>query len=176
MNMVDVSITLRPPAAIPPDPAGFNTGSGEEDFDFRRLGVRVPVVMVSAHIAPNTVVNTTMDHCSLLKTVQYKWNLNSLGPRQDAATPFTEVFSESLRSLNTWPDFKAYPGEQVSLDLKKMQEIDLSTIPLNVLQQSIVTAMREFYAPELSGTPVPTNAKEALEILNRAKYFRFEKG
>jgi len=121
-------------------------------------------------------VNTTMDHCSLLKTVQYKWNLNSLGPRQDAATPFTEVFSESLRSLNTWPDFKAYPGEQVSLDLKKMQEIDLSTIPLNVLQQSIVTAMREFYAPELSGTPVPTNAKEALEILNRAKYFRFEKG
>jgi hypothetical protein len=35
----------------------------------------VPVVMVSAHIAPNTIVNTTMDHCSFLKTVQHKWNL-----------------------------------------------------------------------------------------------------
>jgi phospholipase C len=167
---------VAPPAATSPDPADFNTGAGEEGFDFRRLGVRVPVVMVSAHIAPNTIVNATMDHCSFLKTVQYKWNLSSLGPRQDVAAPFTEVFSEAMRSLDTWPDFATYPGEQVSLDLKKMHEIDLNTIPLNLLQQSIVTAIREFYAQGLAGTPVPTNAKDALELLNRAKYFRFEKG
>jgi phospholipase C len=38
---------VAPPAATSPDPADFNTGAGEEGFDFRRLGVRVPVVMVS---------------------------------------------------------------------------------------------------------------------------------
>lgn len=166
---------IAPPVATSPDPADFNTGAGEEGFDFRRLGVRVPVVMVSAHIPPKTIVNATMDHCSFLKTVQYKWNLSSLGPRQDVATPFTEVFSVALRSLDTWPDFSTYPGGQVSLDLTRMHEIDLNTIPLNVLQQSIVTAIREFYPQKLAGAPVPTNAKEALELLNRAKYFRFEK-
>jgi phospholipase C len=167
---------VAPPAATSPNPVDFNTGAGEEGFDFRRLGVRVPVVMVSAHIAPNTIVNTTMDHCSFLKTVQYKWNLSSLGPRQDTATPFTEVFSKSLQSLDTWPDFRTYPGEQVSLDLKRLRDIDLSTIPLNVLQKSIVTAVREFYAQELPGTPVPTNAKDARDLLSRAEYFRFGKG
>jgi Phosphoesterase family len=167
---------VAPLAATSPDPVGFNTGSGEEDFDFKRLGVRVPMVMVSAHIAANTIVNTQMDHCSFLKTMQQKWGLKPLGPRQDAATPFTEVFAASSRSLDTWPDFETYPGEQVSLDLKMMREIDLSTMPLNVLQGSILTAIHEFYAQELPGAALPTSAKDALDLLNRAKFFRFPKG
>lgn len=92
---------VPPPAAVSPDPGGFNTGAGEEGFDFKRLGVRVPMVMVSAHIAANTIVNSPMDHCSFLKTMQQKWGLGSLGPRHDAAPPFTEVFAASSRSLDT---------------------------------------------------------------------------
>jgi len=88
---------------------------------------------------------------------------------------FIEAFSKSLRPLDTWPDFGTYPGKKASLDLKKMREIDLSTMPLNVLQESIVTAIRQFYAQELRGTPVPTNAKDARDLLSRAERFRFEK-
>lgn len=166
---------VPPPTAASPDPVAFNTGTGEEGFDFKRLGVRVPMVMVSAHIASNTIVNSQMDHCSFLNTMQRKWNLQSLGARQDAARPFTEVFAASSRSLDTWPDFKTYPGEHVSLDFTKLPKIDLSTIPLNVLQGSILTAIRELYAQDLPGQVLPFSARDALELLDRAKYLRFPK-
>ena len=87
---------VPPPAATSPDPTQFNTGTGQEGFDFNRLGVRVPMVMVSANIAANTIVNSPMHHCSFLKTMQQKWGLPSLGPRQDTAPPFTEVFTSTL--------------------------------------------------------------------------------
>jgi phospholipase C len=173
--MADASITVAPPAATAPDPGGFNTGSGEEGFDFTRLGVRVPMVMVSAHIAGNTIVNTPMDHCSFLKTMQQKWGLKSLGPRQDAAKPFTEVFAASSRSLDNWPDFESYPIGPVSLDLRLMRDVDLSAIPLNVLQGSILKAIREFYARDLPGAGLPIGAEDALELLDRARSFRFPK-
>ena len=48
-----------PPSATQPNTAEFNNkGVGEAGFDFKRLGCRVPMVMVSAHIAENTIVNT----------------------------------------------------------------------------------------------------------------------
>jgi phospholipase C len=125
---------IAPPPVTPPDASAFNTGRGEEDFDFTRLGVRVPMVMVSAHIASNTIVNSPMDHCSFLKTMQQKWSLTSLGPRQDAASPFTEVFATSARPLDTWPDFESYPGPSAALDAALMREVDLSAVPLNALQ------------------------------------------
>jgi phospholipase C len=164
---------VPPPPAIPPDQQAFNTGSGEEGFEFRRLGVRVPMVMVSAHIAQNTIVSTQMDHCSFLKTMAQKWGLPSLGPRQDAATPFTEVFTATERPIETWPDLEAY--EPVSLDLRKLPQIDLRSIPLNALQGSILNAMREFYGPSLLGAGLPTCAKDAMELLDRARSFRFPK-
>ena len=70
---------------IVPFTSGFNTGSwnkcltggGEDCFDFKKLGVRVPMVMVSDFIAKNTIVNSRMDHCSFLKTIAQKWGLPS---------------------------------------------------------------------------------------------------
>jgi phospholipase C len=166
---------VPPPATVAPDASGFNTGSGEEGFDFKRLGVRVPMVMVSSHIASNTIVNNRMDHCSFLKTMQQKWSLESLGRRQDDAAPFTEVFAPSSRSLDTWPDFEPYPGKQVSLNFEMMREIDLSKMPLNVLQASILNAMRQFYAEDLKEAAFPTTARDARDLLDRAKQLRFPK-
>jgi phospholipase C len=166
---------VPPGDAIAPDSTTFNTGSGEEGFDFKRLGVRVPMVMVSSHVAANRIVNATMDHCSFLKTMRQKWSLESLGPRQDAATPFTEVFASSSRSLDSWPDFPTYPGGEVSLDFNMIRGIDLGAMPLNVLQGSILAAMQEFYTEDLPQTTLPTTVKDALELLDRAKYLRFPK-
>lgn len=131
------------------------------------------MVMVSANIASSTIVNSPMDHCSFLKTVQQKWGLRSLGPRQDVALPFTEVFAATSRSLDTWPDFENYPGAQASLDLKMICDIDLSTIPLNVLQSSILNAILEFYRQRLPEARLPTTARDAKELLNLVRSFRF---
>jgi phospholipase C len=75
-----------PSGAVPPD-----DDAGEFGFDFTRFGVRVPAVLVSPLIQAGTVFrvpagSTPIDHTSILKTVQQRWNLSSLTAR-DAAAP-----------------------------------------------------------------------------------------
>lgn len=99
---------VPPPTATPPDAGGR---SGELGFSFDRLGVRVPTVMISAHIAPGTVVNTVHDHTSFLRTMTAKWNLTWNGrgyftERDRTARPFNEVFrlaGKAPRDVSTWP-------------------------------------------------------------------------
>lgn len=154
-----------PPPAPPPDAAGFNTGQGQEGFDFKRLGVRVPMVMVSANIAKNTIVSTPMHHCSFLQTMQQKWNLGTLGPRQDSASPFTEVFTPATRTLDTWPDWKAYPGQLLTLDAARLRGVDPGAFQLNGLQLSILDAIRELYAND------PVVSAKAMTLATDAKAF-----
>src|SRR6185503_8007376 len=126
---------VPPGSATPPDSSGFNTGKGQEGFPFDRLGCRVPMVMVSAYIAANTIVNSPMHHCSFLQTMQQKWGLTSLGPRQDTAPPFTEVSTATQRNLDSWPDWKVYPGPSSTLVESLMRQAGPLDEPLNDLQK-----------------------------------------
>jgi phospholipase C len=165
---------VPPPSATPPNLADFNGGVGQEGFNFDRLGVRVPMVMVSANIAANTIVNSPMHHCSFLQTMQQKWGLPSLGPRQDTAPPFTEVFTSASRDLGTWPDWKDYPGPSSTLVEGLMRTVDPHDVPLNELQKSIIDAISHFYAhdPALSGMVVNTaaDAKKFLEEVAKLRH------
>jgi phospholipase C len=129
--------------------------------------------MVSANIAANTIVNTPMHHCSFLQTMQQKWGLGSLGPRQDIAPPFTEVFTSTARDLSTWPDWKVYPGPSSTLVETMMRQVDPADQPLNNLQKSIIEAISKFYAqdPLLSGMLV-NNAAGAKQFLEKARKLR----
>ena len=74
-----------PLGAVPPD-----NSVGEYGFDFTRFGPRVPTVLVSPLIAAGTVFRvaataTTLDHTSILKTVETRWSLPSLTARDAAA-------------------------------------------------------------------------------------------
>jgi len=74
-----------PVVAVPPD----NT-AGEYGFDFKRFGPRVPTVLVSPLIAPGTILRVAagampLDHTSILKTVEKRWNLPALTARDAAA-------------------------------------------------------------------------------------------
>ncbi|HET9112818.1 MAG TPA: alkaline phosphatase family protein [Burkholderiales bacterium] len=75
-----------PTGAVPPDDA-----IGEYGFDFTRFGVRVPTVLISPRIQPGTVFRVPdgfmpLDHTTVLKTVERRWNLPPL-TRRDAAAP-----------------------------------------------------------------------------------------
>ena len=52
--------------------------------DYRRYGFRVPAVIVSPYARPDYVCGKTLDHTSILKLVEQKWNLPPL-TRRDAA-------------------------------------------------------------------------------------------
>ena len=85
---------VPPPwGAVPPD-----NDAGEFGFGFDRFGVRVPTVLVSPLIAPGTVyrapaAGTPLDHTSVLKTVEQRWNLPALTKRDAAAPGFGDVFT-----------------------------------------------------------------------------------
>jgi phospholipase C len=77
---------MPPPlGAVAPD-----NSVGEDGFDFKRFGVRVPTVLVSPLIVAGTVFRvagaTPLDHTSVLKTVETRWGLPNLTKR-DAAAP-----------------------------------------------------------------------------------------
>jgi phospholipase C len=74
-----------PSGAIPPD-----NSAGQFGFDFTRFGVRVPAVLISPLIAPGTVFrpagSVPLDHTSVLRTIESRWQLPPLTAR-DAAAP-----------------------------------------------------------------------------------------
>jgi phospholipase C len=113
----------------------------EDDFDFQRLGIRVPTIMVSSHIAENTVVNTPMHHGSFMKTVGKKWEkmvpgkFPPLTARVASAPEFTQVFtSAAARPVADWPEI---PKPVIS---KEFWMTDFSQFPLSNLQRSILEA------------------------------------
>lgn len=84
-----------PSGAVPPD-----SMAGEYGFDFKRFGVRVPTVLVSPLIAAGTVFRVPanaapLDHTSILKTVEKRWNLPALTARDAAASDVGAVLTLS---------------------------------------------------------------------------------
>ena len=81
---------VPPPTCVAPD--AFTCQSPR--FDFTRLGVRVPAVIVSPYVTPRTIVNDLdFDHTSIIATamklfVPRMWPSDVLGQRVKAATTF----------------------------------------------------------------------------------------
>ncbi len=81
---------VRPPKAVP---SGFE---GEKPkFDFRRLGVRVPAVLISPYIAKGTIVHTVLEHSSLAATARALLapDMPPLTKRDETASSFDGVLT-----------------------------------------------------------------------------------
>ena len=59
-----------------------NADAGPDGYD--RYGFRIPAVIVSPYARPDFVLSDVLDHTSVLKLIEQKWNLPSL-TRRDAA-------------------------------------------------------------------------------------------
>jgi phospholipase C len=127
---------VAPPKAKAPGNLPKETQYG---FEFERLGVRVPMVMISSHIAPGTIVNDTMHHCSFLKTMQKKWGLGSLGARHDDAPCFADaVFSDTPRAWRDYSDI--YAGHKAIARAKAKPRKLKRDQPLSRLQSLFIAA------------------------------------
>ncbi|HTV74778.1 MAG TPA: alkaline phosphatase family protein, partial [Candidatus Acidoferrales bacterium] len=86
---------VPPPwGAVPPD-----NSIGEYNFDFTRFGLRVPAVLVSSRIAAGTVFRAksgTIDHTSVLKTIEQRFGLSALTARDAAAPSLGDVLTLSI--------------------------------------------------------------------------------
>ncbi len=131
----------------------------EKGFDFKRLGIRVPMVMVSAYIEPNTIMNDSFDHTSFIKTMCEKWRMKGLTDRDKAARSFKKVFSSKKRAL---PDI-APPIIPLDQD-----DVLYDDDPLNELQHSIlITAHSTAYIRQKMRNPF--KSVPSIEGINTVK-------
>ncbi len=80
-----------------------NADTGPATYD--RYGFRVPAVIVSPYARPDFVLSDVLDHTSVLKLIEEKWNLPSL-TRRDAAA----ISPLGALDLNAPPAFLTPPA------------------------------------------------------------------
>jgi phospholipase C len=81
---------VTPPPTEPPD-------HHQEEYTFDRLGVRVPVILVSPWVG-DAVLADQFDHTSLLKYLIDKWTLGPLGQRTAQAKTFAGAMLSQPRT------------------------------------------------------------------------------
>ena len=77
---------------------------------YKQYGFRVPAVIVSPYARPDFVLSEVLDHTSVLKLIEEKWNLPPLTRRDEAATsPLGALDLEASPKFLTPPTL---PGPQ----------------------------------------------------------------
>ena len=135
---------------------------GQNGFAFDRLGIRVPMVMVSAHIKENTIVNDHFEHCSFIKTMCEKWNMPGLTDRDRSAPSFSAVFSGQARKL--WPTIREPHIPDCTSDA------DYDDDPLNDLQKTLITGAA-YLAQHNTNQPFNSGVCDQIEKVGEAKKF-----
>jgi phospholipase C len=125
---------LPPPSgAVPPDDS-----LGEYGFDFTRFGVRVPAVLVSPRIAAGTVFRAkrgTIDHTSVLKTLELRWGLDPLTARDKAAPDLGDTLTlatpradDPLQGIQVPVSTDSHPNLSVPSDLEKIHAAKVAAL------------------------------------------------
>jgi phospholipase C len=133
---------VPPPwGAVPPDDS-----AGEFGFDFTRFGVRVPALLVSPRIAAGTVFRAkrgTIDHTSVLKTIELRWNIDPLTARDKAAPDLGDVLTlakprtdDPLQGVPVPLSGVAHPNASEPSVMDRIQAEKVSTLPLRNEQGS----------------------------------------
>jgi phospholipase C len=83
---------VSPPRACRPDDIPPMLEPGDVQADFDRLGVRVPVVVVSPFARRRFVSHRVHDHTSILRFIETRFDLPALTRRDANASPMLEFF------------------------------------------------------------------------------------
>lgn len=140
-----------PPPGSVPSPDGKK--SKHPPFDFTRLGVRVPAILVSPFVEKGLVDSTIYEHSSLPATIKILFNLpEGLTARDKAANTFEKNLSLSIPRSDT-PMTLPVPGDPEetrrhrellhinALEKWRRGEVDqaeISTEPISTFQESLV--------------------------------------
>ncbi|HEY3365335.1 MAG TPA: alkaline phosphatase family protein [Symbiobacteriaceae bacterium] len=148
---------VPPPKAVPPCP---DAPLGQMDFGFDRLGIRVPMVLVSPLIEPGTVFRAKddqgnevpLDHASIVKTVTARFGLPSLTARDAVAADFGGALTlvEPRRDL---PEIPTPPTV--------IEPWSAGAPPSGLLQAATGILSARLHLP----APLFTAAEEALDFL-----------
>lgn len=130
---------VPPPSnATPPQP-----GTGDGGFDFKRLGVRVPFLLVSPYVPKGSVFRAPagkmFDHTSILATLERRFGLPAMKDREKSAPDLGDVLSLSQPRIDSAPF--VFPPAATTFHAIAPHAVSIK--PLNDLQKSIVEAMHQ---------------------------------
>lgn len=124
-----------PSGAVPPDDS-----LGEFGFDFTRFGLRVPAVLVSPRIEAGTVFRArrgTIDHTSVLKTLELRWDLDPLTARDKAApdlggvlTLATPRVDDPLQGVEVPASTETHPNLSEPSEIEKIYAAMVAALPV----------------------------------------------
>ena len=112
---------------------------GEWGFDFTRYGVRIPALLISPRIAAGTVFRSksgVIDHTSVLKTIEVRWNLKPLTARDKAAPDLGDVLTlatartdDPIKGVQI-PVSQPHPDQAKPSVIEKIHASKVSHLPL----------------------------------------------
>jgi len=143
---------VPPPFAESYDPGGYTPIT--PFFNFQRLGVRVPAVLISPLVGKGVVDHTVYDHTSLLATTKKIFDLPTFLTKRDAtANTFEHLFTGSFR--DDAPTSLAAPSkgpvDTVAASLVQKKE------PLSKYQKSLISLATLVNLPQ-----VPTTQEDSV--------------
>ncbi len=116
---------VKPPTTVNPDGLKWtNDGiSMDPSFDFTRLGVRVPAVLISPYVPPGTIDHTVYDHASIIATARKLLIPNVANSFLTQRDHFANTFEGNLTltkprtdSIDLKGGAKSQPPTQAQLD------------------------------------------------------------
>jgi phospholipase C len=159
------------PFAISPDgvviPQGQPGGSG---FNFDRLGVRVPAIIVSPYTAQQTILNTAHEHTSVLSTIVECFGLpkGKLGKRQAVSPDISDALnlpvSAPRQDHPPIPQPAGWrPAEQAQAPAARDAALRAKGKPLRDLQRQIVQGAARRFAVSTALAAESTQVTNSLE-------------
>ncbi|MDB5072300.1 MAG: Phospholipase [Candidatus Eremiobacteraeota bacterium] len=137
---------VLPPPTVNPD------GLVSPQFDFTRLGVRVPAVVASPWIAKGTISSTVYDHTTIPATLRDLFHLAaSLTERDKHANTLLPLLTQGTPRTDTPPDLPR-PAADVMLVAAAVQP---DTRPLSRFQNSLITLAHSVAAAAPAMLPAP---------------------
>eukprot|EP00051_Salpingoeca_urceolata_P026845 m.478968 g.478968 ORF g.478968 m.478968 type:complete len:485 (+) comp21288_c0_seq1:150-1604(+) len=147
--------SVPPPTGVP---APDDEKSYPDQFDFTRLGVRIPTVLVSPWLKKGTIIsnptaeqkpapNSEFDLTSIIATIKNMFGLKSFLTKRDAwAATFHNVFEELDAPRSDCPETLPPAPKSLSADAAAWE----AARPLNDLQENFLVQLAN-----LTGVPAP---------------------
>jgi|ERR1700733_1287284 len=155
---------------------------GEYNFDFTRFGVRIPALLISPLIAAGTVFRAkrgTIDHTSVLKTIELLWNIDPLTARDKAAPDLGDVLTlakartdDPLQGIQIPVSNIVYPNQSQPSHIDLIHAAKVADLPLRNEQGSY----DKHVPPDLSSSAALTDYIQARTAAWTAHLQRLRQG
>ncbi len=146
---------FAPPVAVAPGDTLPHSKYNTSGFDFTRLGVRVPALVVSAYTAQSWISHETYDHSSVPATVEAILGLGALTQRDGAAKNVTGLASLGVARTDCPVSLPAVGGAPATAGVTGEAGVTANAVTSEAAVAPAATAMIDETKTPIDGGNLP---------------------